>query len=89
MGKDDQASLLRELAENPRNVSSEFASLGMTEKELHKHAVIERLPFNLAQYVADGTVDNATETLLIVVYLPDGESSARYFAKPLAVVSSN
>lgn len=89
MGKDDQASLLRELAENPRNVSSEFAALGMTEKELHKHAVIERLPFNLAQYVADGTVDNATETLLIVVYLPDGELSARYFTKPLAVVSSN
>jgi hypothetical protein len=59
---------MQRLAERPHEVSDAFALLGLGEKELHKHAVVERLPFDLDRYLQDGVVADETETLLIVVY---------------------
>jgi hypothetical protein len=70
------------LANRPDLVSSGFAALGLSEKELHKHAVIETIPFDLQQYEADGTVDRSRSTLLAVVYEPDG-AGPRYFTMTL------
>ena len=78
MDKAEQASRLQALAERPELVSEAFAALGMTEKDLHKHAVIETIPFDLDRYVQDGTIDRNFPVLLIVVYGADG-SGPRYF----------
>ncbi|WP_274649265.1 B12-binding domain-containing radical SAM protein [Paenibacillus humicola] len=59
---------MKRLAERPQDVSAAFAALGLGEKELHKHAVIERLPFDLDRYMQSGAVSAESETLLIVVY---------------------
>ena len=78
MDKAEQASRLQALAERPELVSEAFAALGMTEKDLHKHAVIETIPFDLDRYVQDGTIDRNFPVLLIVVYGADG-NGPRYF----------
>jgi radical SAM superfamily enzyme YgiQ (UPF0313 family) len=78
MDKAEQASRMQALAERPELVSEAFAALGMTEKDLHKHAVIETIPFDLDRYVQDGTIDRNFPVLLIVVYGVDG-SGPRYF----------
>ena len=78
MDKAEQASRLQALAERPELVSEAFAALGMTEKDLHKHAVIETIPFDLDRYVQDGTIDRNLPVLLIVVYGADG-NGPRYF----------
>ncbi|QYR24282.1 B12-binding domain-containing radical SAM protein [Paenibacillus sp. sptzw28] len=59
---------MQRLAERPDEVSDVFAALGLSEKELHKHAVIERLPFDLKGYLKNGVLSRESETLLIVVY---------------------
>jgi hypothetical protein len=59
---------MQRLAERPGEVSDMFAALGLSEKELHKHAVIERLPFDLEGYLKNGVLSRESETLLIVVY---------------------
>lgn len=45
VAKEEAARVMRRAAERPEAVSSAFAALGLSEKELHKHAVVERLPF--------------------------------------------
>lgn len=87
MDKQAWSSWMQQLAARPENVSEAFASLGLGEKELHKHAVIEQLPFDLAQYLSEGTLSQETETLLIVVYNGGGKgdgSSAKPYMLRLA-----
>ncbi|CAH1190148.1 hypothetical protein PAECIP111893_00199 [Paenibacillus plantiphilus] len=87
MDKQAWSSWMQQLAARPENVSEAFASLGLGEKELHKHAVIEQLPFDLAQYLSEGTLSQEMETLLIVVYNGGGKgdgSSAKPYMLRLA-----
>ncbi|MCQ6559046.1 B12-binding domain-containing radical SAM protein [Paenibacillus mendelii] len=58
---------MQRLADRPGEVSGDFAELALGEKEMHKHSVIERLPFDLETYLKTGEIQ-ASETLLIVVY---------------------
>lgn len=83
LDKPAQLEHMRLLAEYPERVSPEFAALGMSEKELHKHAVIETLPFHLRRYERDGLIDRRVGTLLVVVYEQDG-AGARHFSAELA-----
>lgn len=74
---------MRRLAERPEEVSEAFAALGLNEKELHKHTVIELLPFDLAHYLAAGEIRKDTHTLLAVLYaLGGGERQAKPTPKP-------
>jgi radical SAM superfamily enzyme YgiQ (UPF0313 family) len=47
----------------------------ITEEFLHKHAVIEVLPFDLASWEEAGVMDTETETLIIVIYPPDSRGT--------------
>jgi anaerobic magnesium-protoporphyrin IX monomethyl ester cyclase len=75
---------MQRLAERPHEVSDGFAALGLGEKELHKHAVIERLPFDLDRYLQDGSVSDETESLLVVVYGGGGREEGAA-AKPFTL----
>lgn len=80
--KTAQSSFFRMLTEQPEQASPGFAALGMNEKELHKHAVVETIPFDLPLYEAEGTIDRSRGTLLVVVYEADG-SGPRYYTMAL------
>jgi len=68
MDKSVSSGWMKQLSEQPDAVSDAFSRLGMGEKELHKHAMIERLPFHLEHYLQTGEVQQGSDTLLIVVY---------------------
>jgi hypothetical protein len=75
MDKSVWSSWMRRLAEHPGEVSEEFAALALNEKELHKHAVIEKLPFDLAAFLASGEVNKERHTLLVVLYALEAGSN--------------
>ncbi|GGG04652.1 B12-binding domain-containing radical SAM protein [Paenibacillus abyssi] len=77
LDKDEWSSWMRKLAERPENVPGGFSKLAVGEKELHKHAVIEKLPFDLDAYISSGTIDLETESLLIMYYRPDAAGSRK------------
>ncbi|MED1600953.1 B12-binding domain-containing radical SAM protein [Alkalihalophilus marmarensis] len=79
LSKEQQSAILRRLAEAPEQVNEEFSSLKLNEKELHKHTMIEVLPFSLKSYLEDGTIE-ATEELLIAYFNPKVEKSSLYTA---------
>jgi len=67
MDKKEQQRWMKMVAEQPQRLGTAFASLGLDERELHKHAVLEILPFDLHEYEMYGKI-KATESLLIVYY---------------------
>jgi len=54
-----------------RNDTAGPDGIELTEAFLHKHAVVEVLPFDLAVFEETGGVDPDTETAIFVVYPPD------------------
>lgn len=75
MEKAEWGGWMRRLAERPGEVSAEFAALGLNEKDLHKHAVIEKLPFDLGAFLSAGEVNKNKHTLLIMLYALESGSS--------------
>ncbi|SDS17233.1 Radical SAM superfamily enzyme YgiQ, UPF0313 family [Paenibacillaceae bacterium GAS479] len=84
MDKPELAGWMKRLGEQPEAVSGGFAGLGLGEKELQKHAVIERLPFDLEQFLADGTISRETDTLLVVLYGVDGKRGGTAYSLRLS-----
>jgi len=81
LDKAAQTRYFRTLAEEPELVSENFAALRINEKDLHKHVMIELLPFRLDRYLATSVIET-TEELLIVYFPPDAASRPKYFTLP-------
>ncbi|NOU89669.1 DUF4080 domain-containing protein [Paenibacillus sp. LMG 31460] len=81
--KSEQNAYLRLLAEQPELVSGDFQSLRINEKDLHKHAMLEVLPFALQTYLQSGEIDESSKELLVVHFPPDAQQPASYYTMPL------
>jgi radical SAM superfamily enzyme YgiQ (UPF0313 family) len=81
--KSEQNAYLRLLAEQPELVSGDFQSLRINEKDLHKHAMLEVLPFALQTYLQSGEIDETSKELLVVHFPPDAQQPASYYTMPL------
>lgn len=88
LDKPRQSDYLRLLAEQPESVSGSFAALGIGEKELHKHVMIEKLPFRLDRYLESGELDRTSEQLLIVYFPPDASAKPQPFTLALEPTSA-
>ncbi|MFB0845278.1 B12-binding domain-containing radical SAM protein [Paenibacillus oleatilyticus] len=88
LDKPRQSDYLRLLAEQPESVSGSFAALGIGEKELHKHVMIEKLPFRLDRYLQSGELDRTSEQLLIVYFPPDASAKPQPFTLELEPTSA-
>ncbi|WP_322388559.1 hypothetical protein, partial [Clostridium perfringens] len=67
-------------------LSDGFADLGITERDLQKHAMIEVLPFNLSDAIQGGTgfPDNADHaTMLLVLYQQNETGQPQYYTLPV------
>lgn len=105
LDKDDWANYMKRAADHPDRISPEFAALGLQEKELHKHAAIEVLPFDLAAVLSgiegrEAALSDADEggpsggeqhaTLLLVLYQTvAGAGRPVYYTMPLAAEVSS
>lgn len=65
MSKEGQDKWYKVLCQEPEKVSSGFAELGLSEKELHKHTMLEILPFDASLYLETGKIDLSSKSLVI------------------------
>lgn len=79
LDKQTQMEYMKKISDHPEQVSGDFSQLKLGEKELHKHAVIEILPFDLEAYLQDGSIKDDQATLLLVHYQPDSKAWATYY----------
>jgi anaerobic magnesium-protoporphyrin IX monomethyl ester cyclase len=63
--KEEQSALLKAVAKNPGNLSEELAGAAWNERELHKWAMIEVLPFRIRDYEETGELRMEPELLLV------------------------
>jgi len=77
LSKQEQAKFLTLLADHPSVMSENFASLALTEKELHKHTMIEMLPF----HILDEKIKQTPS--LMVAYFNPKTNEAKVFTAPL------
>lgn len=89
LDKTQQSTWMKRLADHPHEVSDEFQRLGLGEKELHKHTVLEVLPFDLNAYLKTGelSVSRPEPVLLIVYYHPDGSGAPSYYTASVDAVT--
>ncbi|MFX3661604.1 MAG: B12-binding domain-containing radical SAM protein [Ectobacillus sp.] len=62
--KNELSSCYRTIAEHPRILGDSFLALELTKKDLHKHTILEFLPFHLAHFLADGTIVETPSVVL-------------------------
>ncbi len=64
-------------AENPHVLGEEFSSLGLDEKELFKHTMLEELSFDLEKYLSTGVIEKHPSCLL--AYFAPAENQTLLF----------
>jgi anaerobic magnesium-protoporphyrin IX monomethyl ester cyclase len=74
------------LLDEPQRISQSFVQLQLSEQDLQKHTMLERVSFDLNKYLDTGMVESGSN-VMIAYYDPKNESSTQIFAMPLAEVT--
>jgi hypothetical protein len=90
LDKNGQSSLIRTAAEQPALVRGEtdFGTLGLSEAQLHKHAVVEVVPFDLQTYLREGDIRTGQSTVMLVLFDPERAPKAQLFTMELAAATA-
>jgi anaerobic magnesium-protoporphyrin IX monomethyl ester cyclase len=81
LSKEEQSQYLKTISHEPSLLSKEFATLNISERDLHKHTMIEVVPFNIDDYLKTGEV--ILEDSLILVYFDPKTQQAQSFSTSL------
>lgn len=79
LDKSEFNRVMRYFAEHADEVSAEFASLQLDERDLHKHTVVQVLPFDLYALLEQNVINTGVETTLLVYYSPDLSGPPRWY----------
>lgn len=86
--KKQQAHWFRLFAKEPHQISESFANNNWGERELHKHCVLEELPFNLGHYLVEGGLQGDLQSelqqsdepsLLLICYSPRATEKPEFY----------
>jgi anaerobic magnesium-protoporphyrin IX monomethyl ester cyclase len=86
MDKAEQTAAIKMAAERPALFGDGLVSLGLDEKQLHKHSMVEKLAFDLEHYQKTGEC-RPRPTLLLVIYNPEDHDRPLTFTAALDVSS--
>ncbi|MFI8491832.1 B12-binding domain-containing radical SAM protein [Peribacillus butanolivorans] len=75
LDKQGRKEIYEEILNKPEHLGSSFITLGLNEKEIHKHTLLEELPFDLETYLADGTIVNKP-SIMLAYFDPSGKGSS-------------
>jgi anaerobic magnesium-protoporphyrin IX monomethyl ester cyclase len=70
---------IQKIAECPQTVSPAFVDLKLSEKDLHKHVMLEKVPFDVGRYNKTGEIDLSKSTIVIVHYPTDSQVGVQWF----------
>ncbi|MCH1627558.1 B12-binding domain-containing radical SAM protein [Fredinandcohnia quinoae] len=76
--KEERAKIYQYFIENPLSLGNEFASLNLQEKDLYKHTVVERVPFDFTHFVQTGKIK--LKSSYMVVYFDPTNQQTRVFS---------
>jgi radical SAM superfamily enzyme YgiQ (UPF0313 family) len=62
--KGERTILYKQIADSPSVLGQSFVALGLNEKDLFKHTMLEQLSFDLSRYLATGKIEKQSTCLL-------------------------
>ncbi|MEH6956629.1 B12-binding domain-containing radical SAM protein [Neobacillus drentensis] len=62
--KEKRTQIYKQISEHPSILGQSFVDLGLDEKELYKHTMLEEIPFDLSLYQATGQINKHPSCLL-------------------------
>lgn len=62
--KTERSVIYQSILQQPNQFGPDFVKLGLTEKDLFKHTLIEKLTFDLDKYFSDGKIEKRGSTIL-------------------------
>ncbi|MFD1778292.1 B12-binding domain-containing radical SAM protein [Fredinandcohnia salidurans] len=80
VSKQDRATFYQEVVEDPNALGEEFSKLKLQEKDLYKHTVVEKIPFDLETYKQTGEI-KLQDTYLLVYFDPIERQAKVYSRK--------
>lgn len=75
--KEKRAQIYKRISEHPSILGQSFIELGLEEKDLYKHTMLEELNFDLTAYLATGQIINQP-TCLLAFFDPTNEQTLIY-----------
>ncbi|MFC4320560.1 B12-binding domain-containing radical SAM protein [Litchfieldia salsa] len=87
VSKEDRTQVYQQYLSNPHLLGDEFVSLGLSEKELYKHTIVEELPFDLSTYVNSGAIINKSINT-IIYFDPISHVSKFYHEQDMSIDKS-
>ncbi|MFT4412378.1 B12-binding domain-containing radical SAM protein [Fredinandcohnia humi] len=63
--KNERAAFYQAIVENPQTLGKEFCELQLQEKDLYKHTVVEKIPFDFNLYKQTGQIEKKESYLLV------------------------
>ncbi|MGM7682347.1 B12-binding domain-containing radical SAM protein [Cytobacillus sp. Hm23] len=76
-----RAAYYRDIVNNPHVFGRQFTHLQLSEKDIHKHTVIEELSFNLSHYLLSNKIVH--EQTLLLVYFDPSTNKTSYFTSTI------
>jgi len=80
LDKAERSVIYQSILQNPSELGSQFIKLGLNEKELYKHTIIEKLPFDLDNYFANGNVKK--KSMIMLTYFDSINEKTVIFSAP-------
>ncbi|MFC6331732.1 B12-binding domain-containing radical SAM protein [Paenibacillus septentrionalis] len=84
LDKSEWSHWMKTLAEQPELAGEKFASYQFNERELQKHIVMEKVPFNMPHYLQTGELIAEGESLLVMMYVQE-QGEQKPTAKPYSI----
>ncbi|WP_078430286.1 B12-binding domain-containing radical SAM protein [Alkalihalobacterium alkalinitrilicum] len=75
--KDEQSHYLKSVAASPKLISDSFSELDLSEKNLHKHTMIEVISFDLDHYLQTNEIV-CKEQLIVAYFNPKDQETTHY-----------
>ncbi|MGG0719433.1 B12-binding domain-containing radical SAM protein [Robertmurraya massiliosenegalensis] len=80
LDKKERAEIYQAILQNPSIIGQSFEDLGLNERELYKHTLVEELPFDLDGYLKSEKIET-TNTVMLVHFDPVQEKSSFFNLK--------
>ncbi|MGE7602183.1 B12-binding domain-containing radical SAM protein [Peribacillus sp. NPDC097675] len=75
LDKQGRSRIYEEVLQNPEHLGADFKDLQLNEKEIFKHTLIEELPFDLENYLTNGTIIEQP-SIMLAYFDPSGKGSS-------------
>lgn len=72
--KNERSAIYLQLISSPELAGQEYEQLGLSEKEVYKHTLVEKFPFCLSEYKHSGKIVNRPSLALVYFQPVDGKS---------------